>query len=122
MDKYKNEAKNRFGSTEAYKEYESKTAGYTKENWQSVEAGLNLVFAKFAGCKAQGNAPDSEEAQALVKELKNFITNNFYTCSDEILKGLGKMYTADERFKENIDKNGAGTAEFVSKAIECYCK
>ena len=122
MDKYKNEAKKRFGSTEAYKEYEIKTAGYTEENWQNAEAGLNLVFAKFAGCKAQGNAPDSEEAQALVKELKNFITNNFYTCSDEILKGLGKMYTADERFKENIDKNGAGTAEFVSKAIECYCK
>ena len=64
--------------------------------------------------------PDSAEAQMLVKELQNFITQNFYTCTDEILRGLGVMYTADERFKENIDKNGDGVAEFVSSAIGSY--
>jgi len=84
--------------------------------------GLNEVFAKFAKCKAKGNTPDSDNAQILVKELQNYITNNFYTCTDEILKGLGVMYTADERLKENIDENGSDTAEFVSKAVEIYCK
>ncbi|MBR2724550.1 MAG: TipAS antibiotic-recognition domain-containing protein [Ruminococcus sp.] len=53
-------------------------------------------------------------------ELKDFITQNFYTCTDEILKGLGAMYAADVRFKNNIDKHGSGTAEFISKAIEIY--
>lgn len=122
MDKYKNEAKERFGCTDAYKEFESKTAGYTEAGFADSAEGLNKVFAKFAHCKAQGNTPDSAEAQALVKELQSFITQNFYTCTDEILEGLGEMYTADERFKENIDKNGSDTADFVSEAIKIYTK
>jgi len=58
-----------------------------------------------------------------VAELQRFITENFYTCTNEILRGLGAMYTADERFKANIDRaGGEGTADFVSRAIEEYCK
>ena len=67
--------------------------------------------------------PASGEVQALVGKLQQFITDNYYTCTKQILQGLGQMYVADERFKENIDKaGGAGTAEFVAKAIEIYCK
>ena len=62
------------------------------------------------------------EAQALVTKLQAHITANYYTCTDEILAGLGKMYVADERFKKNIDKYGDGTAEFAAAAIEAYCK
>ena len=80
------------------------------------------VLDKFAECMKDGNTADSDEAQALVKELQNYITENYYTCTNEILAGLGQMYVADERFKTNIDKNGDGTAEFVSKAIEIYCR
>ncbi len=119
---YTEDAKVRFGNTEAFREFESKTAGYTEEIWQGAESGLSAIFAKFAECKAEGFAPHSAEAQVLVKELQNFITNSFYTCTDEILKGLGSMYAADERFKENIDKHGSGTAEFVSDAIKIYTK
>ena len=122
MDKYKNEAKEHFGTTDAYKEFEIKTAGYSKADFAISAEGLNEIFRKFADCKAKGNTPDSKEAHKLTKELQNFITENFYTCTDEILKGLGLLYTADQRFKENINKNGSGTAEFVSKAIEIYCK
>ena len=60
------------------------------------------------------------EAQALVAKLQAHITANYYTCTDEILAGLGKMYVADERFKKNIDKYGEGTAEFVSEGISIY--
>lgn len=122
MDKYKNEAAERFGDTDAYKEFEQKTAGYTEADFADSAEGLNRIFRKFAECKAKGNSPESEEAKALVKELKNFITESFYACNNEILKGLGALYTADVRFKENIDKNGEGTAEFVSNAIEIYTK
>lgn len=121
MDKYKNEVKARFGGTDAYKEFERKTSGYTEAHYADSAEGLKGIFERFAECKAMGNTPDSTEAQTLTKELQDFITQNFYTCTDEVLKGLGLMYTHDHRFKENIDMHGSGTAEFISLAIEIYC-
>ena len=122
MNNYETEVKQRFGETEAYKEHAEKTANYTADKWQEVNDGLMEIFAKFAECKKNGNSADSGEAQALVKELQNYITENYYTCTKDILAGLGQMYIADERFKTNIDKNGDGTAEFVSQAIENHIK
>lgn len=119
---YEVEVKERFSKTDAYKEYEQKTADYNKDKWQQVNDGLNAVFLKFAICMKNGLAPCSDEAQALVKELQNYITENYYTCHKEILKGLAKMYVLDERFKNNIDIHADFTAEFVSEAIEIYCK
>ena len=120
MRYYDLEVKERFSNTDAYKEYEQKTANYTKDEMQTVNDGLMSVFAKFAKCMKDGNTPDSNEAKTLVKELQSYITENYYTCTNQILEGLGQMYIADERFKNNIDKNSDGTAEFVSKAIEIY--
>lgn len=119
---YEAEAKERFGKTDAYKEHTKKTADYSEDKWQQVNDGLNAVLRKFADCLKSGQVPDSNEAQALVKELQSYITENFYTCGNDILKGLGQMYVADERFKKNIDKHAVGTAEFISRAIEFYCK
>ena len=115
------ETEERFGDTDAYKEYKQKTADYTKDKWQGVNDGLMSVLAKFGKCMNNGYAAVSDEAQALVKELQAYITENYYTCTKEILAGLGQMYVADERFKNNIDKNGEGTAEFISEAIKLYC-
>ena len=97
------------------------TKNYTKEKWAEANDGLMAIFAEFAACKDSGASADSAEAQALVTKLQAHITANYYTCTDEILAGLGKMYVADERFKKNIDKYGEGTAEFASTAIEAYC-
>ena len=119
---YVAEAKRRWGETEAYKEHAEKTADYSKDKWQDVNDGLMAVMAKFAKCMKDGHAPNSDEAQALVKELQNYITANYYTCTDEILAGLGQMYVADERFKNNIDKHAPGTAEFISESIAIYCQ
>ena len=119
---YETEAKKRWGETKAYKEHAEKTANYTADKWQAVNDGLMAVFAKFTECKKNGNTVDSDEAQALVKELQDYITENYYTCTKEILAGLGQMYITDERFKNNIDKNGKGTAEFVAEAIFVFCK
>lgn len=122
MNNYDIEVKQRFGNTDAYKEHAEKTANYTKDKWQVVNDGLMTVFAKFAECMQNGNTADSYEAQALVIELQAYITENYYTCTNEILAGLGQMYVADERFKNNIDKHAVGTADFVHEAIEKYCK
>ena len=120
MQNYDKEVQRCFGQTEAYKEYEQKTANYTKDKWQEANDGLMKVFTKFAECKKVSCSADSDEAQALVIELQNYITENYYTCTNEILAGLGKMYVADKRFKDNIDKHTEGTAEFISKTIEIY--
>ena len=110
----------RYGATDAYREHERKTKNYTKEKWIEVNDGLMAIFAEFAVCKKSGASVDSNEAQALVVKLQAHITANYYTCTDEILAGLGKMYVADERFKKNIDKNSEGTAEFVAEATSVY--
>lgn len=122
MNNYDIEVKQRWGNTAAYKEHLAKTADYTADKWQQVNDGLNNIFARFAECKQRGNTPEAQAAQSLVKELQDYITENYYTCTTQILAGLGQMYTADDRFRENIDKHGTGTAEFASKAIEMYCE
>lgn len=120
MKNYDLEVKERFCETEVYSEYANKTANYTSENWQNVTEGLNAIFNKFAVCMQNGYTAQSANAQELVKELQLFITEKFYTCTDKILSGLSQIYVADERFKENIDKQGSGTAEFASEAINFY--
>ena len=120
MDKYKKEVCDRYGDTNAYREHEQKTKSYTKEKWAEANDGLMAIFAEFAACKNSGASADSAEAQALVAKLQAYITANYYTCTDEILAGLGKMYVADERFKKNINKYGEGTAEFAAEGIGIY--
>ena len=115
---YESESCERWGATDAYREHEQKTKNYTKEKWAEANDGLMAIFAEFAACKHSGTDVTSNEAQALVVKLQAHITANYYTCTDEILAGLGNMYVADERFKKNIDKYGEGTAEFVAEAIK----
>ena len=120
MKNYTTEASERYGNTAAYKEHEQKTKNYTKEKWAEANDGLMAIFAEFAACKQSGAGFDSNEAQAIVAKLQAHITANYYTCTDEILAGLGKMYVCDEQFKKNIDKCGEGTAEFAAGGIRIY--
>ena len=120
MMEYSQEVYSRWGETEAYREYEQKTQKYTKEKWAETNDGLMAIFAEFAECKDSGASADSAEAQTLVSKLQAHITANYYTCTDEILAGIGKMYVCDERFKKNIDKCGEGTAEFAAEGIRIY--
>ena len=117
---YKTEVRSRWGATDAYREHKQKTRNYTKEKWAEANDGLMAIFAEFATCKKNGASADSTKAQALVAKLQAHITANYYTCTDEILAGLGQMYVADERFKKNIDKYGEGTAEFAAEGIRIY--
>ena len=124
MNSIKIEVRERWGTTDAYRDHEQKTKNYTKEKWAEANEGLMAIFAEFAVYKdsGAGASADSAEAQALVAKLQAHITENYYTCTDEILAGLGKMYVADERIKKNIDKYGDETAEFASKAIDVFCQ
>ena len=121
FEKYQAEAQERWGKTDAYKEHAEKTKGYSKEKWNNLADDMNTILAEFAVCMKNGKSPDSAESQHLVKTLQNHITENYYLCTNEILAGLGQMYVADERFKNNIDQHADGTAAFISEAIEVYC-
>lgn len=147
LEEYKKRAREQYSDTDAYKEYEVKSAGRTPEDEQAFAEEFMAIFAKFGALLEDGtdsntagdSAADSSsvdstpeaslskasspEAQALVQELRDYITEHFYNCTPEILAGLGKIYAADGEFKENIDHaGGSGTAEFASKAIEFYCR
>ena len=120
MKSYETEAHSRWGDTQAFGEHEQKTKNYTKEKWAEANEGLMAIFAELAACKKSGAGADSDDAQALVAKLQAHITANYYTCTDEIFAGLGKMYVCDERFKKNIDKYREGTAEFAAEGIRIY--
>ena len=120
MKNYEIEVRERYGDTAAYREHEQKTKSYTKEKWVEANDGLMAILGEFAACKDSGARADSAEAQALVAKLQEYITENYYTCTNEILAGLGKMYIAVERFMKNIDKSGVGTAEFAAEGIRIY--
>ncbi len=121
FEKYKSEAEERWGETAAYKEHAEKTKNYSGDKWNDLAAEMSDIFAEFAACMEKGAGSDSDEALSLVAKLQNHISANYYTCTNEILAGLGQMYVADERFRNNIDGHAEGTAEFVSRAIEAYC-
>lgn len=121
IDEYAAKAKASWGQTDAYKEYEQKSEGRTKEVQQKLNIEMMDIFAQFGKIKDQ--KPDSEEAIGLAKKLQDHITENYYTCTNEILQSLGEMYAGGRDFTDNIDKvGGTGTAVFASEAIKALCK
>ncbi|WP_459129928.1 MerR family transcriptional regulator [Guggenheimella bovis] len=121
MDEYRAQAKAYWGDTEAFKEFEEKSKNRSKEEEKNLGMKLMDLFVEFGTLKSQD--PSSFEVQEMVKKLQNFISTNYYNCTDEILRGLGKAYGSGGEFTENINKAaGEGTAQFASLAIEIYCK
>lgn len=121
IDEYAAQAKASWGTTEAYKEYEQKSKGRSKEMQQKLNVEMMDIFAQFGKIKNQ--SPDGTEAIALAKKLQNHITEHYYNCTDQILLGLGSMYAGGGEFTTNIDKvGGEGTAVFVCEAIKAKVK
>ena len=120
LDEYAAQAKESWGNTDAYREYEEKSKNWSKETEHNIVNDMMALFVTFGEMKDLN--PSDEVVQAQVKKLQDYITENFYNCTTEILSGLGKMYAGGGEFTENINKyGGAGTAEFTNKAIEAYC-
>lgn len=121
LDEYAERAKQQWGQSEQYKEFEEKAKDWTKEDELHMANDFMKVFEEFGAMKHLD--PAAEQVQAQVKKLQDYITEHFYKCTNEILLSLGKMYSGGGEFTENIDKaGGEGTAEFTAKAIEIFCK
>ncbi|WP_029231792.1 MerR family transcriptional regulator [Butyrivibrio sp. VCB2006] len=120
LEEYSKRAKEQWGETAAYKEYEEKSKNWTKEDKSSMMADFSKLFEEFGTMKDKD--PASAEVQGQVKKIQDFITENMYTCTNEILYSLGTGYASGGEFTQNIDKmGGKGTAEFVFQAIKIYC-
>ena len=121
LDEYSKQAKDMYKESPEYKEMEEKSKNRTKEE-EGILADRFMLLFKEAGT-LKDKDPASPEAQDLVKRIQDFITENLYTCSKKILSGLGKMYSGGGDFTKNIDEyGGEGTAEFIDKAIQIYCR
>lgn len=121
IDEYTKQAKQQWGDTDAYKEFEQKNKNRSKEDQAVITNGLMNLFVEFG--RMMKEMPESDKVQSQVQKLQEYITEHFYQCTKEILSGLGKMYGSGGEFTENIDKAaGDGCAEFASKAIEIYCR
>ena len=121
IDAYTRKAKEQWGNTAEYKQYEKKASSQSPDTQKIVWQNLMLIFVEFG--RMADRKPEDVDVQLEVKKLQDYITEHFYKCSDQILNDLGKMYASGGEFTENIDKAaGSGTAVFVAKAIEIYCK
>ena len=119
QEKYKEETKQKYGKSDAYKESEEKTSKYSKNDWENIMGDAGAIYEELA--KLMDRNPADDEVQVLVQKWRDYITNNFYNCTIEIFRGLALMYVADERFTNNIDKYGQGLAKFLSDAMNIYC-
>lgn len=119
-DQYAEEAKERWGNTDAYRESAKRAAKWTEADKARLQKESGEIFAGFAALV--GKNPADASVQALVERWKAFISESYYNCTNEILAGLGQMYLADERFMKNLDQYGAGTAKLMSDAIAVYCE
>ena len=120
LETYSRQAKALYGDTEQYKEMQAKAGNRTREEEALLADRLMLLF-KEAG-ELKNGCPDSPEAQDLVRKIQRFITDNLYSCTVPILRGLGKMYSGGGEMTQNIDSaGGPGTGKFVDRAIQIYC-
>lgn len=117
--KYAAEAEAKWGKTDAYAENKARTANYSDKDWADAQAEMDALLKEFS--LHLGDDPASAPVQKLVERWQKHITDRYYTCTKEILAGLGQMYTADQRFTENMDRYGDGTASLISDAIRIYC-
>ncbi len=121
LEAYAKQAKEAWGKTDAYREYAQKSQGRSPEVEAALGQGLMAIFSQLGAIKTQ--APESDEAQNLVKQLQAYISQHYYRCTDQILSGLGQMYAAGGEFTENIDSaGGPGTAAFANAAIQAHCR
>ena len=120
IDEYAKRAKEQWGKTEAYKEFEQKSSGRSDKEMAQILDGLMQIFKEFGAMMDE--KPESETVQAHVKKLQDYLTAHFYQCTPDILSSLGQMYSSGGEFTQNIDsaaKKGCG--EFTGKAIKIYC-
>ena len=121
MDAYSTQAKALYGKTDAYKEFAEKSASRTAQQKKDLGAQVMDFFARLG--KMRPCDPGCEETQIWAKELQDFFTANYYTCTPQIFSSLAESYAGGGSMTENIDKaGGAGTGAFAKEVIDIYIR
>lgn len=118
--KYAKEVKERWGKTDAYAQSKAKTAQYSKEDWARIFEDTGNLYKAMVALMDRDVA--DEAVQALVAQIRQSITDNFYDCTIEIFAGLGEAYSSDDRFGKHLDQYGEGFANYLSRAIGYYVR
>ncbi len=119
---HEDEARERWGDTDAYKESARRSARYNKEDWKRIKAEQDEIVEAFASAMVAGLAPDTDEAMDIAERHRLGIDGNFYPCSNEMHVNLGRMYVADPRFTKHYEDRAPGLARYVCEAIEANAK
>lgn len=117
--KFADEVEKKYGESEAYRESQQKTEGYSAEDWGRITAQGDEILRILAQLMAKD--PKDSQVQQQIGAYRDYITRSYYTCTPEIFRGLGQMYQMDPRYKEKMDEHGVGLTDFLSRAIEIYC-
>jgi hypothetical protein len=115
--KYEDEAKERWGHTEAYRVSQKRTRGYTAADWQRLREEQAQIYSDAHALASQGVSPDSKASLEVAERHRLSIDRWFYPCSREMHRNLADLYENDVRFAENIDRFGAGLTKFLVAAI-----
>ncbi len=123
IDAYTQKAKEQWGQTDAWNEFEEKNKNRGKAEMAVISENMMAIFAEFGEMMKMNMKPESSEVQAQVRKLQDYISEHFYQCTPQILQGLGQMYGAGGEFTENINRTGGeGCAQFTAEAIAIYCR
>ena len=116
-DQYADEARERWGDSDAYRTSQRRTGGYGKDDWLRIKAEAESVLDRFVAAQAAGLPPEAPEAMDAARDHREHITRWFYECTPEIHRGLAQMYVEDERFTRHYEERAPGLARYVHDAI-----
>jgi DNA-binding transcriptional MerR regulator len=120
--KYEDEARERWGKTDAYKESMKRTKRYTPDDWKKIKAEQSAIYQDSAAALKAGTKPSDPGAMDIAERHRLSIDRWFYPCSYEMQEGLASLYESDSRFAENINKHGEGLTDFLVAAIRANAK
>jgi hypothetical protein len=121
-DEYADEARRRWGGTEAFAESQRRTATYTEDDWRAIHAEGTEIESRLAAAMTSGLPAGGIEAMDAAEAHRRHIERRFYPCSTDMHRGLGAMYLADPRFTEHYERISPGLARFVHDAIEASAR
>ncbi len=121
LEAYKEQAKEQWGTTPEWQEYEGKSAGRSAQEEGGLANELLELFIPFGEMATDGTDPHSEQARAQAALIQSFISEHYYRCSDDVFRQLGQAYGSGGEFTQNINAiAGNGAAKYASRAIEAY--
>ncbi|WP_433784359.1 MerR family transcriptional regulator [Actinomycetospora sp. CA-101289] len=116
-EEYQEEARERWGDTEAWRQSQERTSRYTKADWQAIKAEADGINARFVEALQAGEPADSPSAMDAAEDHRRHITRWFYDCPAEMHANISEMYVSDPRFTKTYEDMAPGLAQYVHDAV-----